>query len=173
MKMPRLTIGRLMITVGVVAIDIAAARWLYNPDDRMLASYSLGVVAVQFSAFRMTRGQGRAFWLGFFLFSTAALVSLAAHSLIQPSLMTRLWSYYFIFAMDGLKNYPSLPQLVPPDIYDSPAIWIATALIAFIPQLVVALIGGFLAAGLSRLASGRTQSDREETRSNLGQMTSF
>lgn len=152
-KMPRLTIGRMMLAVGVVAVNIALARLIYSPTTRLLTSVSLGILALQFAALRIAQGRSRPFWMGYLIFGAIALASLAGYVWAWPEWVTSAWSEYFRYVRQELRAYPSLPQIVPPSVSDTVGIHIITAIFVFLPQLIVAVAGGLLVVGLTRLAS--------------------
>lgn len=77
MRMPRFTITRMIILIGVLAVNLAAGRTLYSERPDLLLGIAFSGVAIQFGLFLAIRGRGRkrAFWLGFVLSDAVALAS--------------------------------------------------------------------------------------------------
>jgi hypothetical protein len=171
MKPPRFTIITLMCLVGMVAVSLAVGRALYASDPWLPAGVCLAGLAIELGLFRIvrTRGKSRAFWAGFVICGLLAVGSFAwgvvVKSSISPSLnvstgeITTLpitvlqrvglsswsvWRSYLLLAVLCLNRLPFGSALMSPDFKD-PIVLATAALMAGLPQLLIALAGGLLA----------------------------
>jgi hypothetical protein len=62
--MIRLSIAKLMVVVGIIALNIAAVRTLFGYSMEMLAGAAVSGLMLQIGFLRLKRNQGgrRAFW---------------------------------------------------------------------------------------------------------------
>src|SRR5947209_18664618 len=67
MRLPRFSIGRLMIVVGLIALNLSAVRAFVSIEPWLLIGVAPAGLALQLAAFRLirSRGRARAFWAGF------------------------------------------------------------------------------------------------------------
>jgi hypothetical protein len=189
MRLPRVSIAGVMLVVAIAALDIAVARavlmanpqavaWAaFMPNPIVVTGGALPCIALQWAAFSVIRGRGRAraFWLGFLAFGsviTAAFlwamlfpriyaVARARTFVKAPgSVLFPLWMSYDRLVWDRIGRLLF-------DFNTSPATFVATAarvvfqaLVWSTPQLLVALIGGLIAWWLFgvRRAGPRTES---------------
>jgi hypothetical protein len=177
MRLPRFSIGKLMIVVGLIALNLAAGRVLYSIEPWLLVGIAPAGLALQFAAFRLIRSRGpaRAFWAGFLAVGLLAAWSLVAAMLFRTSVNVAInrttgqpmfwttpgyrgadqawavWTGYIVLVEKGLAHLPSTAGILERgDAVDA----IVGVVVAFLPQFVIALAGGLLAwflAGASRL----------------------
>lgn len=181
MRLPRLSIGKLLALIGIVALDLAIGRALAERDDLYLLGLGLSGPVIQLglilAIFR--RGSSRLFWIGFV--STA---SLAAGSFIfyveqrpeSDALSAIAWDAYLRFIHfnlisvyeDGFRI-----QLVP----DPPSLVLAKLVAPFVifslPQLLAALCGGWLLVFVSRFSRSAVRSGDHRDGSALNQPNSI
>jgi hypothetical protein len=170
-KLPRVSIARMMVLVGVVAVDIAATRSLFAYNSEMLIGVALGVIALQIGLFRLIRGQGRArvFWSGFIAAGLMAMMTFvwammfpeilgltSTGALVRTpgSTLYTVWHGYSSF----VAEHVIMPLLYDPRInpgIDGDSIlgglFIAgiRSVVWFLPQLLMAVVGGLLARGIA------------------------
>ena len=162
-RIPRLTIGRLMLAVVMVAVNIAVGRlvfaWSIWGVEILLAFAPMSLV-IQFTVLMALRcrGRARAFWTGFIAFAVASMATLAESIVNTRGILDILWGYYMDFA---LQVFDCLPHILQPDFERgySLALCFRSATIWFLPQLLAGLIGGFLAW----LAAGRRREEMQES----------
>jgi hypothetical protein len=68
MRITRISVGRLMAVVGIVALNLAAARGLAACDEMLAVGVMPIALVLQVALFRLIRtpeGRRRAFWIGF------------------------------------------------------------------------------------------------------------
>jgi hypothetical protein len=117
-KLPRVSIGTLMIFVGVAAVDLALGRAIHAYHRGLLPGIALSGLVLQVGLFRMIRGKGmvRAFWAGYI-----AAGALTFSSLLFPgSRFWTAWYTYFLIVGNCLRILPEvghagLPGHVRPD----------------------------------------------------------
>jgi hypothetical protein len=162
MKPPHVTIAGLMVLVGFLAANFAAARALGLGSRSEVAFYWLAFAPFELTllvAFRrLARGRGPArwFWGGFLVVGSMALASLACFCIDTPSsyLATRLWDGYNTLLNDGFDQVARLTDwlsygVVP--IIDG----VLVAVAVYLPQLAVALAGGLIARSIAEVATRR------------------
>ncbi len=169
---PHPLVRTLMIVVAVVAIDFTAIRVIFTNAT----AFGLGVqalintvpsgLALNIGLLRIfhTRGQARAFWVGFLVCGTIAMMSSAwaaltpagsvrsptggRNTILHESSVWALWNSYFVFTVNCLEAlHVDVRSFFSPPSLDEPGIgYIAiVGLLAFIPQLAIALVGGLVA----------------------------
>ena len=77
MSLPRVSIVKLMLIVGIAALNLAAVRILFLYNSEMLIGVAPIGLALQFGIFRLmrSRGRGRAFWVGFVVCGLTAMMA--------------------------------------------------------------------------------------------------
>jgi hypothetical protein len=172
MKLPRLSIRLLMAIIGVVALNLAIARVLWNTDSQLsdlLPCLGLNAVVTQLAVFFLLRSRNgaRPFWIGFVASSAIAAVScscafLEFESVNSESFNSDAWYEYISFVQEftgvvifqtGFTIHTGSP--VPPGPFDAffdflEAVKIASVFYA--PQFVFAMSGGALTVLLARVA---------------------
>jgi hypothetical protein len=145
MKSPRMSLLALMSIVGIVAVNLAAGRALFPKYREVLPGCVLSGVVLQLAVVRLVYGRGprRVFWAGFVLAGSLAVASL----LFPESQYWTVWYRYFVTAGEWLRYFPELFGLV---MSDRRALVVVRALIVFLPQLTLAVLGGLLALCASR-----------------------
>ena len=174
MRPPRLLVRTLMIVVASVAIDFTAIRAIFTSaltfGIGLSALINTGLIglALNIGLLRMFRkaGRARAFWAGFLVCGTTAMVSSAwaaltpvgsvrsaiggPNEILHESRMWGLWNSYFVFTVNCLEAlHFDIRSFTPPSL-DTPGMGYITimGLMAFIPQLAIALAGGLVARSL-------------------------
>ncbi len=156
MKLPRSSIAMLMGVIGIVALNMAVGRVIYEfLPWRLAGAFLIGVV-VQVGLFCLVCSRGRqrlyAFWSGLELGGLLGLTSFL-YARVPDSWVGSLWEAYAVFVDDLLLTHFGFSVLKrgPED----PVMLVTVAVCAFLPQFLMALIGGFL--GLSLGWSGRSR----------------
>jgi hypothetical protein len=110
MRRPRFSIGRLMIVVGLIALNLSAGWALLAIEPWLLIGVAPAGLELQWAAFRMigSRGRARAFWAGFLAAGTLAAWSLVGAMLFLTSLNMA------INRTTGQSMTLTTPDLVPP-----------------------------------------------------------
>jgi hypothetical protein len=170
---PRVTLAALMTAVGLVAVDLAAARAFLGHDEYYgwnlgcLAEVAPAVVASEVALLCLACSRGRAFWVGFLTAGALAGVSVVL-ALADPRTETttfkvsgmtttvypggptaRLWYGYDSFVSEGLERlHYSL------DGTTSIRSFLTRAVVFALPQWLAAVAGGLLARWAWR-AKGR------------------
>jgi hypothetical protein len=163
-----------MTAVGLVAVDLAAARAFLGHDEYYgwnlgcLAEVAPAVVASEVALLCLACGRGRAFWVGFLTAGALAGVSVVLARADPPTEtttfrvsgmtttvypggpMARLWWGYSSFVYEGLEHlhYPYL------DGTTAIRSFLTTAVVFALPQWLAAVAGGLLARWAWR-AKGR------------------
>jgi hypothetical protein len=162
-KRPRLSISKVMLVVATAAINLGVGRILYDFHPDLPVGMVLNAFALQAAAVILfyRRGKGRAFWAGFlacgliammafiwgmvFATNTGIAIDPATGSMmkvtIPGSVLWTFWSGYFEFIQT---------QVVEKLGYEFDPTGIMAALIWYLPQLFVAMIGGLLAGIIIR-----------------------
>ncbi|APW61591.1 hypothetical protein [Paludisphaera borealis] len=171
MRPPRLPVRTAMFVVAIAAVDFTAIRAIFGKA----MTFGLGLQAMiqtvpialslNFALLRLfhTRGRTRAFWVGFLVCGTIMMAS-AAWAALTPAGSARsstggpnvilhgstawwIWNAYFGFAGDGLRALGVNVWSFAPRSLDEPGIGYITimSLMAFAPQLVIALVGSLAA----------------------------
>ena len=171
MHTPRLLVRTMMILVAVAAIDFTALRAIFGTAKNfgvglqpLITTVPIGL-ALNIGLLRIfrTRGRARAFWVGFLVCGLLAMMS-AAWAALTPecsvlsttggpntirhgSRMWFLWQSYFVFTVNCLEALGFDIRSFSPLSLDDPGIGYITivGLIAFMPQLAIALVGGLIA----------------------------
>jgi hypothetical protein len=171
MRRPRLLVGTVMIVVAVVAIDFTLIRVTFSRAmtfghglQVLINTMPIGLALnIGVLSILRTRGRARAFWVGFLLCGTIAMISAAwaaltpagsvrsttggPNQILDGSRMWFLWQSYFVFTSNCLEALGiDIWSFSPPSL-DKPGIGYITivGLMAFMPQLVIALVGGLAA----------------------------
>jgi hypothetical protein len=160
-----------MIVVAIVGLNVGAARALAAFNSEMLVGIVLAAVAVQVGLALAIRGRGRtrAFWLGFVLCGTVAMMSFAWGMLFprilgltstgklietRGSPLYMLWWNYAQFVFERIGPWlQRILQAADPET--SPLLLATRAIVWFLPQFVLALIGGIVGWTLSVLFMSR------------------
>lgn len=187
MKLPQISIAKLMVAVGVVALNLAFARILvlYNPE--MLTGVALIVLALQIGLFRILQNRGRAFWVGFVLCGLTSMMGLV-WALRSPGviLVSSTGGYFkeeeppMYGALCEYRDvatervfYPILNSLHidPMSNRDSKLLQASfmgfNAVVWFLPQIVVAIFGGLLTS-LNGRRWGKVRSGRPHLHATSG-----
>jgi CDP-diglyceride synthetase len=180
MKPPQFSIVKLMVIVGVVALDFAAARILLAYNQEMLIGIALGGLVLQVGFFRLirSRGRGRAFWVGFIVCGLMAMTTLVwamrfpevfgirGGALIRTpgSPLHTVWYGYAKFVSERIIA----PVLYNPRINPGPnrdsvvggaSIVAIRSIVWFLPQILIAIVGGLLTSLIGRRL-GKSRSSR-------------
>jgi hypothetical protein len=172
MKIPCVSIKHLMAGVGIVALNLAAARGICGsmfktiPDfpPYLLAGITPTAVALQFALFRLfrTRGRARAFWIGFVLAGSMAITSFVWAQLFprmrlllptgaivndEGSSMAAIWTAYEEFVEDGLIHLGRVPHIDPDDPVAKIFVF---GLLWTLPQWLIGIAGGLVALLFAR-----------------------
>jgi hypothetical protein len=144
MRRPRFTIARGLGLTAVLAVNAALLRAFIIQE--MFIGGILIFVALQFGLWCLlhSRGMLRRFWWGFEISGTAAVLVLFSCDFFPGSPLNRLvMSYTGIAANLAFSHLPT-PQADHLDEH-----WdLFLAVVYFVPELVVALLGGLTAACL-------------------------
>jgi hypothetical protein len=168
MKLPRLSIRTMMATIGVVALNLAVARVLWDAESDvsvLFAGVAFNALVTQLAVFFLIRGRNgaRAFWIGFIASSVVAAVSCSCAFLPDSeSLNSAVWYEYLglaqeltgivIFQTGFVIHYSATPIPLSPfeplfDFIESAKI----GLVFYAPQFILAMSGGALTWFLARL----------------------
>jgi hypothetical protein len=174
MRPPRLLVRTVMIVVAVVAIDFTAIRAIFSKSmafgiglQALITTMPIGL-ALNIGLLRIcrTRGRTRAFWVGFLVCGTIAMTSSAwaaltpagsvlsttgaPNKILDGSRMWFLWNSYFVFTVNCLEALRFDIRSFTPRSLDEPGIGYITivGVMAFIPQLAIALVGGLVARSI-------------------------
>ena len=160
MERPRITLARLMVVVGLIAVEIAVARSLYLLNVELALGLALMGLASQFGLLRAIRDRGsaRAFWSGFVVTSLAAMGAFAWGACFEDSGLFRLWDVYTGLADEVLAAIPHAPSFYDGGGNDL-AIGVAAAVAWFLPQFLASIIGGVSVALVARMKA-RQSDDR-------------
>jgi len=136
----RLSIAKLMVIVGVLAVNLDVLRLIHAIDRARLPAVIASGLVLQSGLLGLVRGRrhARVFWLGFVLADALVIASL----LSPASRYWTAWYQYFLFAGDRIQVFPEFSRFVKSDYRVFVA---AFALIISLPQLVISLAGGLLA----------------------------
>ena len=171
----RSSIAGVMAIVAVVALDIAVARAVFASNTQLLIGGALPCVALQWAAFSLfrSRGRARAFWLGFMVGGSMITASFIWAMLFPEVLgVTRtgavvktpgsslyaVWAGYGRFIGDRIGPIPN-PFGVVPIVF--------RAILWSVPQVTIALVGGFMAWGIFSMGGVSPRAESfEESPSN-------
>lgn len=157
MRVTRFSVSRLMVLVGIIALNLAAARGLAASSEDLMVGVIPTVLVLQVALFCLirTRGRRRAFWVGFLMAGLLAVLSLVGANQFSGSLalatdavtggtrivvydayfgckqMDAIWTAYVDTVVQWFPNLPVYP--------------LVDAVVLLIPQMLAALIGGLLA----------------------------
>jgi hypothetical protein len=181
-KLPRISIAKLMLLVAIIAANLAVGRVLGAYHLVLPVAIALTGLAVQAGAFALihSRGRRRAFLAGFLVFGSMAMISVIWALVFTPnvsiaqdpstgkmitieipgSLMWTIWSNYVEFVDACLAGHPQF-HLDP--------LGIQVALIWFLPQFLIGLTGGLLAV----LIAGQWVIMRHTSNRSLHQQPGF
>jgi hypothetical protein len=181
MHTPRLLVRTVMILVAVVAIDLTALRAIFGLAmnfgtglQALINTVPIGL-ALNISLLRIfrTRGRARAYWVGFLVCGLLAMMSAAwaaltpegsvlsttggPNTILHGSRIWFLWQSYFVFMVNCLEALGFDIRSFSPLSLDDPGIGYTTivGIIAFIPQLAIALVGGLFARSINRKERSR------------------
>jgi hypothetical protein len=155
MKRPRITIARLMVVVGIIALNAALLRAFFVQE--MFSGGILSFFALQAGLFCLLRSRGRVrrFWAGFEVSGTLAVMALFSCEFFPGSALSRLVMSYTDFIVDlVIFRLPFSTSYLLLDAH----IDCFLAVVYFIPELFTALLGGLLAADLAGRQESRTAS---------------
>jgi len=179
-----------MTIVGIVALNLAAARALTDDNHEVLGGVAPMAVMLQVGIFSVIRNQGRVrgYWVGFLVFGTMGMTSFLWAALFCPSdsvsidprtakaIVTTspgpptwvLWTRYGRFAFKMLESLPNSDFIVGDggDSHGHDGIPLATkAVVLSLPQMVLAVAGGLCFSLIKRRSHqpptrGRTPTQR-------------
>jgi hypothetical protein len=175
MRPRHLLVRTVMIVVAVVAIDFATTRAIFSRSmtvgiglQALINALPIGLVLnIGLVRAFCTRGRVRTFWVGFLVSGALAMMSSAwaaltpagsviatnggPNKILQGSRMWFLWNSYFVFTVSCLETLHLDIQSFTPASLDKPGIgYIAiVGLMAFVPQLAIALVGGLAARAIT------------------------
>jgi hypothetical protein len=156
-KLPRVSIAKLMVIVGIVALNAAAVRafmelqWngYFNPGLLIGLALEAGLLGLIRS-----RNGFRTFWWGFEAFGLASAITPFLIALISPDVVNsyigfalNLVEHLFFTLIKNPATQGRLFEFIQGDL--GLIIWIEFAI--FLPQLFVAVVGGLLASLIVRL----------------------
>jgi CDP-diglyceride synthetase len=175
-KLPQFSIAKMIVFVVIVAINFAAARALFAFNPEMLIGIALMGLLLQFGLFRLVVGprRGRLFWIGFILCGLTAMVSLVWAMFfpeafgIRGGALIRTPGSPLHTVCYGYAKFVS-ERIIAPVLYDprinpgpnrdsvvgGASIVAIRAVVWFLPQLFIALVGGLLTSLIGRRL-GRT-----------------
>jgi hypothetical protein len=176
---PRVLVRTLMIVVTLVAIDLTAIRAVLSEAmtfgvglEALIHTVPMGLT-LNYGLLRVLgspRGT-RAFWVGFLACGTAAMLSAAwgaltpagvvhpasgaANQILGGSQIWGIWQSYFEFACNRLISLGLDVSSLAPSSLDRPGIGYitVTGLLALMPQLAIALLGGLIGRACVRKRS--------------------
>ena len=172
MKLPRLSIRVLMAVIGVVALNLAVGRALWNAASELsdlLPCVGLNAVVTQLAVLFLLRSRNgaRAFWIGFVASSAIAAGSCSCaffnlESVNSESLNSTSWYEYIslvqeltgiVIFQSGFTIHTGAP--IPRGPFDAFFDFLEAAKIAsvfYAPQFVFAVSGGAVTVVLARVA---------------------
>jgi hypothetical protein len=176
----RLSLFKMMAAVGVIAINLAAARAAYLANELLLVGLVPAAVALQFGLFVLLRSRGRvrAFWAGFLAFGSVAMlffflamshprnvgIARTSHGkfvrIDTPG--SSLWNVlegYANFASHRIEQLPFVIHILESleASGEMPVVGeVIPAVIYLLPQLLIALTGGFLALSIAKAMDRRS-----------------
>ena len=152
MSLPRFSILKLMVVVGIVAINLASTQlWSPSSDPSLLSGRFLTSIALQVGilcVIRSRRTRISPFWSGFVAFGlAAAITSIYIDFINTESKLFDLMDLYLFHTFKFLDrtfyykiriNYPVAGDL-------------AHEVVGFLPHLLIAIVGGCLTSLAIRL----------------------
>lgn len=193
MKLPRLSIAEIMTVVGIVALNLAAARAFSDDYHELLCEVAPMAVTLQVGILSLIRSRGRvrAFETGYVAFGSLAMASFIGAVFFCPSdsvtidpktgqAVVRtspgapiwvLWSRYGRFVFKTLENLPNSDFIVGDggDSHGDDGVPLGTkALILSLPQMVFAVAGGLFSSLIKRRSHEPPSRGRTPSQSCLG-----
>ncbi len=183
MRIPRLSLAKLMIVVGLAALNLAAIRVLHDYNSEILLGVALAGLALQVALFQFlhSRGRRRAFWAGFLVCGLMA-ISTFIWAMLFPEVfglsrtgvlhitpgspLYSVWHGYEGFVFERIiRRFLFDPRANLEFDRDSALgnllIACLRAVVWFLPQLLIALVGGLLASLIRRPLPVRARSASE------------
>ena len=151
MKRARITLARLMIVVGVVAVELAAfaVAWRNEAVDLALGLAPMVLICeIGLLCAVLSGGRWRAFWTGFVVFGCAMTATYGWALCFQESAASDAWVSYNELVWDALSSMPDDPR------WRVVSVEATEAIIWSLPQLAVACAGGVVGYLVSRLRFG-------------------
>ena len=151
MKRPSMTIARWMGVTAVLAVNAALVRAFVVQE--MFCGGILIFVALQVGLWCLLRSQGRVrrFWMGFEVFGVASVLAMFSCEIIPTSALAGVVISYTDLAIDFATS--QLPTLLVDQLDEHWQLFLA--IVYFVPELLVALLGGAIATWMIR----RSQTD--------------
>ncbi len=143
MAVVRVSIFRMMVWVAVVGANLGVWRALGNAELVLLNALIL--VALQLGCYRAvrSRGDGRWFWIGFVAFGVSCPMMAVWFGLFHQTAGAHVWAVrMYEAAIDGSVQWHRSWLRTYQD--NALVMGASFAVAAFLPQGVVALVGGFL-----------------------------
>ncbi len=174
MKRLRISFAGLMAIVGVIALNLALARFLWGCEEKLPLGVMPGALLMQYGAFRLIRGRGTPFWVGFVAAGSLAVASFAWGTIfgdrseiaVDPPTgrivvipkpgslggeqMQAAWGLYGNLAGAQLERWPFFSN---PN-WSNALQYVAIVPFWLLPQLLLALLGGLMAVGWRRARRG-------------------
>jgi multisubunit Na+/H+ antiporter MnhG subunit len=159
--MPRFSIARLMVVVGVIALNIAAVRALFSYGLEMFAGAALSGIVLQIGLFRFKRNRDgrRAFWAGFVVCGLMAMIVFIS-AMRFPDILRRTktgtiirtpGSSLYLICNDGYANFVTDQIGFISNSILGDAFYLGIrAIVWFLPQLLAAVAGGLLTSLIDR-----------------------
>jgi hypothetical protein len=159
-RLPSSSTAVAMLFVAVVPLDMAVARQLFPLHLDMIAGIAPTCVLLQAGFFALFTGrrEGAAFWAGFVICGSAvAMLFFCGLAFRESKLNNLLWRYYVV-AWECLRTYiPGWGRL----FNDRVTFFIRNipirmrgllefGFVSCVPQILSALVGGWLARGIAR-----------------------
>jgi hypothetical protein len=145
MNQRRTSIASLMKFVVVVALNLCIGRLVFRYEPWRLAAIGPIAVAIQVGLYSLVRSRGRprpcSFWVGFETGGLLGLISLL-YARVPESVVGAAWDDYAEFIDDLLSVNLGL-SVLNRDPFD-PALLIAVAVFASLPQMAMAVAGGLI-----------------------------
>ena len=154
---PRTSIVWLMSLVSIVALNLAVGQTIFLGEPWRLAGIAPTAIVIQLGLYNLILARGRrrqnAFWAGF---EAGALVGLSSflYARVPESQVAAFWDSYAEFIDAGLREYCGLSVLNRRPL--DPLFLTAIAVFAFLPQLLLAVVGGLLSLSSAWSARSRT-----------------
>ena len=156
-KLPRVSIAKLMVVVGIVAFNLGSTRfWSHSSDPSLLTGRILTSIALQvglYGLIRSRRSRSLPFWAGFETFGLVAAIISVYIDFFSPndSVLADLMDAYLFNAYKtaevvclALKDpYYRSTMTARLSLHDgSFTDNLLFEIVSFLPQLLIALIGG-------------------------------
>jgi hypothetical protein len=181
-KRPKVSLVMLMAIVGTAAVDVSLGSDLTAYRPFLLVGVAPGTVAVEVGLLMLvvSRGRARAFWAGFVMAGALAAASylwsmMYGHSMyitVTKGRLTCSWwapgplgspwnglaNFWYAYGLLATKCLECLLYLSRIRVrwWDSQLnVLVVSALILFLPQLLIAMLGGLLSLVLARMVGIR------------------